>query len=222
MKTLLMLCAWLAGSATTATATAQASCPPYVKHDPGGDYTNSDDRAGLAVVEQYHFSRNVETLKQGMTGSLGGDISYTLEHFPNHHRALAAMAKLGLRDKRVQPVGARYTVSCYFERAIAYAPHDTTARMVFGNYLLATRQDAAALEQLQEAARREPQHATLQYNLGLLYVKRKDYAQAREHAAKAYALGFPLQGLKNQLKKAGQWQEPPAQAKDAEDSATAQ
>ena len=222
MKTLLMLCAWLAGSATTATATAQANCPPYVKHDPGGDYTNPDDRTGLAVVEQYHFSRDVETLKQGMTGSLGGDISYTLEHFPNHHRALAAMAKLGLRDKRGQPVGARYTVSCYFERAIAYAPHDTTARMVFGNYLLATRQDAAALEQLQEAARREPQHATLQYNLGLLYVKRKDYAQAREHAAKAYALGFPLQGLKNQLKKAGQWQEPPAQAKDAEDSATAQ
>ncbi len=222
MKTLLMLCAVLAGSAATATVAAQANCPPYVKHDPGGDYTNPDDRAGLAVVEQYHFSRDVDTLKQGMTGSLGGDISYTLEHFPNHHRALAAMAKLGLRDKRVQPVGARYTVSCYFERAIAYAPHDTTARMIFGNYLLATRQDAAALEQMQEAARREPQHATLQYNLGLLYVKRKDYAQAREHAAKAYGLGFPLQGLKNQLKKAGQWQEPPAQAKDAEDSATAQ
>lgn len=212
MKIVLMFCACacLAGAAN-----AQSNCPPYVKHQPGGDYTNAEDRAGLVVVEQYHFSRNVETLKQGMTGSLGSDISYTLEHFPNHHRALAAMAKLGLRDKRVQPVGARYTVSCYFERAIAYAPHDTTARMVFGNYLLATKQDAAALEQLQEAARREPEHATLQYNLGLLQVKRKDYAQAREHAAKAYALGFPLQGLKNQLKKAGQWQEPPAEARAA-------
>lgn len=212
MKIVLMFCACacLAGAAN-----AQSNCPPYVKHQPGGDYTNAEDRAGLVVVEQYHFSRNVETLKQGMTGSLGSDISYTLEHFPNHHRALAAMAKLGLRDKRVQPVGARYTVSCYFERAIAYAPHDTTARMVFGNYLLATKQDAAALEQLQEAARREPEHATLQYNLGLLQVKRKDYAQAREHATKAYALGFPLQGLKNQLKKAGQWQEPPAEARAA-------
>ena len=223
MKNLLLFCACLAATlAATATANAQSTCPPYVKHDPGGDYTNSDDRAGLVVVEQYHFSRNVETLKQGMTGSLGGDISYTLEHFPNHHKALAAMAKLGLRDKRVQPVGARYTVSCYFERAIAFAPHDTTARMVFGNYLLATRQDAAALEQLQEAARRSPEHATLQYNLGLLYVKRKEYAQAREHAARAYALGFPLQGLKNQLKKAGQWQEPLAEAKADKDTATAE
>lgn len=212
MKILLMFCAC---ACVAGAANAQSNCPPYVKHQPGGDYTNAEDRTGLVVVEQYHFSRNVESLKQGMTGSLGSDISYTLEHFPNHHRALAAMAKLGLRDKRVQPVGARYTVSCYFERAIAYAPHDTTARMVFGNYLLATKQDAAALEQLQEAARREPEHATLQYNLGLLQVKRKDYAQAREHAAKAYALGFPLQGLKNQLKKAGQWQEPPAEARAA-------
>lgn len=219
MKIVLLIaaCACMAGAGA-----APSNCPPYTKSDPGGDYTNSDDRAGLPVVEQYHFSRDVESLKQGMTGSLGGDISYTLEHFPNHHRALAAMAKLGQRDKRVQPVGARYTVSCYFERAIAYAPHDTTARMVFGNYLLATKQEAAALEQLQEAARRSPEHATLQYNLGLLYVKRKEYAQAREHAARAYALGFPLQGLKNQLKKAGQWQEPPAEAKADKDTPTAE
>ena len=207
---LLAACACL-GNAVAAPST----CPPYVKGDPGGDYTNADDRAGLPVVEQYHFSREVETLRKGLTGSLGGDISYTLEHFPNHHRALAAMAKLGLRDKRVQPVGARYTVSCYFERALAYAPHDATARMVYGNYLLATSQETAALEQLQQAARMAPDNATIQYNLGLLHVKRKQYAQARDYAARAYGLGFPLQGLKNQLKKAGQWQEPPAASKDA-------
>lgn len=212
MKIVLLIaaCACMAGAGA-----APSNCPPYTKSDPGGDYTNSDDRAGLPVVEQYHFSRDVEALRKGMTGSLGNDISYTLEHFPNHHRALAAMAKLGVRDKRVQPVGARYTVSCYFERAVAYAPHDATARMVYGNYLLATSQDAAALEQLQQAARMSPDNATIQYNLGLMHVKRREYAQARDYAAKAYALGFPLQGLKNQLKKSGQWQEPPARAADA-------
>ncbi|MED5595356.1 tetratricopeptide repeat protein [Janthinobacterium sp. P210006] len=206
-------------------AGAAADCPPYVKHTPGGDYTSAEDRDGLAVVEKFHFSRAVETLAQGLTGSLGADISYTLEHFPNHHRALASMAKLGLRLKSAQPVGARYTVSCYFERAIAFAPHDVTARMVFGNYLLATGQDAAALEQLDAASRLAPDQATIQYNLGLMYVKKKEYEKASAHAQKAYALGFPLPGLKNKLKAAGKWREPPpappAVTVDVEAAATA-
>lgn len=191
-------------------ASAGADCPPYVKHTPGGDYTSAEDREGLSVVEKFHFSRAVETLTQGMTGSLGGDISYTLEHFPNHHRALASMAKLGLRLKSAQPVGARYTVSCYFERAIAFAPQDVTARMVYGSYLIAMGQDAKALEQLDAASRMAPDQATIQYNLGLMYVKKKEYEKASAHAQKAYALGFPLPGLKNKLKAAGKWREPPA------------
>jgi len=204
MKPALLACLLLASGI------ACGACPPYVKHDPGGDYTSSDDRAGLSVVEQYHFNKSVENLVKGMTGSLAGDISYTLEHFPNHHRALSSMARLGLRDKTVQPPGARYTVSCYFERAIGYAPHDATARMVFASYLLASKQDGEALAQLRTAAEMAPEHATIQYNLGLLYAKQKDYGQAMAYAEKAYGLGFPLPGLKNQLKKAGHWREPAA------------
>ena len=207
MKRLLVTTILCAGAG--AGLAAAPGCPPYVKHEPGGDYTNADDRKGLAVVEKFHFSRAVETLAQGMTGSLGSDIGYTLEHFPNHHRALSSMARLGLREKSAQPVGANFSISCYFERAIAYAPHDATARMVYGTYLLATEQDAQALEQLREAGRLAPEHATIQYNLGLMYVKKKDYAQASVHAQKAYALGFPLPGLKNKLKAAGKWLEPP-------------
>ena len=205
MKHLILACALAACCAHT----GAADCPPYVKHTLGGDYTSAEDRSGLSVVEKFHFSRAVETLTQGMTGSLGGDISYTLEHFPNHHRALASMARLGVRLKSAQPVGARYTVSCFFERAIAFAPHDVTARMVYGNYLLAMGQDATALEQLEAASRLAPDQATIQYNLGLMYVKKKEYDKASAHAQKAYALGFPLPGLKNKLKAAGQWRDPP-------------
>ena len=201
-----LLAGALAGAGAGALA---AECPPYVKGTTGGDYTSAEDRADLKVVEQYHFSRAVETLTQGMTGSLGADIGYTLEHFPNHHRALASMAKLGLRLKSAQPPGARYSVSCFFERAIGFAPHDVTARMVYGNYLLAAGQDAAALEQLDAASSLAPEQATIQYNLGLMYVKKKEYEKASAHAQKAYALGFPLPGLKNKLKAAGKWREPP-------------
>ena len=206
MKRLILACTL---AASCGRALAAADCPPYVKGTPGGDYTSAQDREGLSVVEKFHFSRAVETLTQGMTGSLGADIGYTLEHYPNHHRALASMAKLGLRLKSAQPPGARYTVSCYFERAIAYAPQDVTARMVFGNYLLAMGQDGPALEQLDAASRMAPDQATIQYNLGLMYVKKKEYEKASAHAQKAYALGFPLPGLKNKLKAAGKWKEPP-------------
>lgn len=210
LSALATLTAFTALTVGSAASAAAAECPPYVRHTPGGDYTNAQDRSGLAVVENFHFSRAVETLTKGMTGSLGGDIGYTLEHFPNHHRALASMAKLGLRLKTTQPTGARYTVSCFFERAIAFAPHDVTARMVYGSYLLSMGQDASALEQLDAASRLAPEHATTQYNLGLMYMKKKQYDKASVHAQKAYALGFPLPGLKNKLKAAGKWREPPS------------
>lgn len=206
MRHWILVCTLAAGSCGSAVA---ADCPPYVKGTTGGDYTNTQDREDLTVVEKFHFSRAVETLTQGMTGSLGADIGYTLEHFPNHHRALASMAKLGLRLKSAQPPGARYSISCFFERAIGFAPHDVTARMVYGSYLLATGQDATALKQLDAASRLAPEQATIQYNLGLMYVKKKEYDKASAHAQKAYALGFPLPGLKNKLKAAGKWREPP-------------
>lgn len=185
---------------------AQAdTCPAYVRHNPGGDYTNADDREGLEVVERFHFTAPVETLTHGVSGSLGDDIGYTLEHFPNHHKALAALAKLGLREKSVQPVGAKYTITCYFDRAIRFTPGDAKVRQVYGAYLLAGGQSEQALAQLEEAAKLDPNNPTTNYNLGLMYVKKKDYARARAFARKAYALDFPLNGLKNKLIAAGQW-----------------
>ncbi|MES2739982.1 MAG: tetratricopeptide repeat protein [Pseudomonadota bacterium] len=204
---LLVLLSALAGALP---CDARADCPPYSAHNTGGDYTDPNDRAKLAVVEQFHFTAPVENLLRGISGTLGDDISYTLEHFPNHHRALAALAKLGLREKAPQPRGAKYTIGCFFERAIGFKSADPAVRTVYGAYLLASGQHEAALLQLREAARLDPDNPTTNYNLGLMYVKKKDYALALEHAHKAYGLGFPLPGLKNQLTAAGRWREPSA------------
>lgn len=174
----------------------------------GGDYTNSEDKANkLGVVEGYHFTAEVEKLISGTSGTLGADIGYTLDHFPNHHRALAAMGKLGLRDKVKKAAGAKYSVECYFERAIRFKPTDGMVRMVYGDYLLKTGRSHEAREQLQIAADLQPEDPTINYNVGLLYLKQKDYERARTYAKKAYDLGFPLPGLKNQLKQAGKWDE---------------
>ncbi|MYM75844.1 tetratricopeptide repeat protein [Duganella sp. FT134W] len=190
-----------------ANAAAADDCPPYVKHNPGGDYNNPDDRQGLTIVEHYHFTSNVEQLIRGASGPLGADIGYTLEHFPNHPRALAAMSRLSLRDKNRKPHGAHFTIECYFDRALRYTPDDARVHSLFGAYLLAIGQTDAALEQLEQSARLAPDNATAHYNLGLLYLKKKDYDKARASAQKAYGMGFPLPGLKNKLAAAGEWRD---------------
>lgn len=188
-------------------AQADNGCGAVERYQSGGDYTHAEDQQNLKAVEQFHFTPNVERLIRGESGSLGADLDYTLQHFPNHHRALSTMARLGLRDKSVHPAGAKYSIECYFERAIRFRPDDATVRSVFGGYLLALGQDQHALEQFQEAARLAPDNATIQYNLGLLYWKLKDIPHAREAAQRAYQLGFPLPGLRNKLQAAGQWQQ---------------
>lgn len=189
-------------------AALAADCPPYNKGSTGGDYYNSDDAKDLTVVEQFHFGPQVEALQRGMTGSLGGDIGYTLEHFPNHPKALAAMARLGMRLRKLHVPGARLSVECYFERAIGYAPADGTARALFGAYLLSLRRDADAIVQLAAGVEAQPGNAAAWYNLGLANARRKDWPAALGAAHRAYALGFPLPGLRQQLKAARMWREP--------------
>ncbi len=189
-------------------AALAADCPPYSKGATGGDYYDTEDAKGLAVVETFHFGPQVEALQRGMSGTLGGDIGYTLEHFPNHPRALAAMARLGLRIKKDQAPGAHHTVGCYFQRAIAFVPKDGATRALFGAYLLSLRREADAIEHLQAGLQLQPGDAGAWYNLGLARVRQKDWAPALEAAHKAYGLGFPLPGLRQQLKAAREWREP--------------
>lgn len=47
--------------------------------------------------------------------------------------------------------------------------------------------------------------AEMHYFLGLVMVKQRDYDLARKHAQEAYKMGYPLPGLRNQLKAAGHW-----------------
>jgi tetratricopeptide (TPR) repeat protein len=186
---------------------AATDCPAFNNTVSGGDYTNAEHRQKLDVVERFHFTPQVERLERGQSGYLADDIGYTLEHFANHHRALASLARLTLREKASRPKGAKYSTECYFDRAIRFRPDDSRVRAIFGGYLLALGQEEAALMQLEEAARLEPGNATNQYNLGLIYLRRKNFDKALDAAKRAYGLGIPLPGLKNKLVAAGQWKE---------------
>jgi len=170
------------------------------------DYTDPViKRDKLPIVESAHFTSNVKNLISGNTGPIGGELNYVLLSFPNHYPALVAMTKLSLREKTT-PKGARFTVECYFDRAFRFKPGDANVRMIYGNYLLKLggRLDDA-IEQYHEALWLRPENANINYNIGLLYLKKKDYELAIIHAKKAYELDFPLPGLRNKIMKTGKW-----------------
>lgn len=160
----------------------------------------------LSVVEKYHFAPSVEQLIKGQTTvSPMGDISYTLTAWPNHHRALYSAIRHRLNTLRSQKK-SRYTeAECFLQRAINFSPKDGTAYMLYGILLHQTNHRDMALENYRKSLEIQPQNAQTKYNLALLLVDLKKYAEAKEYAVELYSKGYPLPGLKDNLKSAGQW-----------------
>jgi tetratricopeptide (TPR) repeat protein len=202
---MLMACA-----ANAAESTDMAECGSLTNAYGPFDYTNPlDVEQKLPIVEQYHFNDKVEALVSGMTSeSLGADLDYTLRAFPNHHRALYAMVRYTLKYKgqRVPP-GAHFPGECYLLRAERFKPDDASVHVIYGIYLSKIGRNGDALAQYETAAELAPDSAEVQYNLGLMYRKLNRLDEALEHARIAYRLGYPLQGLKNQLKEDGVWKD---------------
>lgn len=158
----------------------------------------------LPIVLGAHFTSDVERLIRGNRGPLLADIDYTLRAIPNYHRALASVARYHRQvNIAAEDRDMYYTPDCYFKRAIYFTPKDVTARMLFAMHLHLTGRLNDSYNQYQQAIAIAPDYAELNYNLGLLLVDLKNYDEALESAKKAYAAGYPLQGLKNKLLNAG-------------------
>jgi tetratricopeptide (TPR) repeat protein len=173
------------------------------------------------LVESAHFTAEVEALIRGVTTRRpGGDIGYTLRVFPNHPRALLATIRLAEIEKTDKPVGMTYTVDCWLERAVRFQPRDPVVRMIRSGFFAKVGRRDAALADLQAAERfAEPDNAFTQYNIGLSYLTLGEYERALEFAHKAMALGMPRTELRDRLKQAGRWTDPPAEAASAPASA---
>ncbi len=166
-------------------------------------YTHHADN--IRLVEMAHFPESVEQGIKGLSGTVGQALDYTLRAFPNHSRALAALARIAVKEKKLQLEGGRYPVECYFDRAIRFAPDDGAVRATYGTYLMARGQTEVAAGMFAAAVALDPQNATINYNLGLAQFKLKNYDKANLYAQKAYALGFPLPGLRKMLEAEGKW-----------------
>jgi uncharacterized protein (TIGR02996 family) len=189
---------------------AQSDCgDPFRNHFGPFDY-RSATKDTLALVERVHFTLGIETMTRPgttMFSHMAGDVAYTLEVFPNHHRALVTMRKLGERHKTDKPPGANFTVECYFRRSVQFRPKDITARLLYADYLIAQNRHDEARHQIQAAASEPVEFPFTDYNIGRLYLDLKDYDKALEHARRAMAAGFPRTDLKDALMRAGKWVE---------------
>ena len=194
-------------SMVASSASADDPFCPHIGHGYGPyDYTNATHRAqNLPIVEQYHFTPNIEALQSGNTGYVGGELDYTIKAFPNHHRALSALVRLALKDKTARPKGTVASVECYLDRAAKFQPKDGMVRLIYATYLLKGGKLNPAQEQFEAAESLLPNNMNVEYNYGLYYFERKNYDKAYEYAKKAYDHGFPLPGLKNKLAKVGKW-----------------
>lgn len=178
-----------------------------------GPYDYRSDKSKLTIVEKHHFGSAQESLTKPV--GLGGNIDYTLRAFPNHHRALMSMMKLGAREKRSKVAGADYTVECYMVRAETFRPDDEMVKVIYGLYLMQAGRPQDAIAKLEAAASLSHQNANVDYNLGLAYFDLKQYDKALASAHRAYVAGFPLPGLRDKLKRAGKWREQPVSSPPA-------
>jgi tetratricopeptide (TPR) repeat protein len=209
---LTLLCVVLAAAPLLAKADEPVSaCGPLRAYGQYGPYDFRKDLDRLPIVLGAHFTPEVEALIRGRTSTTpGADIDYTLRAIPNHHRALLSMMRLGDKERSPKVIGATYTVECYFDRGIRFAPDDQIVRMLYATYLTEHRRNKEALAQLQAVQTMAGDSPFTHYNLGLLFFELKEYDLALAEAHQAMALGHPQPGLRDKLHGVGRWTEPPA------------
>lgn len=207
IASVLLSCVAAAASAQAPVETVSA-CGPLYSAGQYGPYDFRTDKGKLPIVLGAHFTPEVESLITGKSGYLGSDIDYTLRAIPNHPNALIAMMRLGEREKTLQPRNSRYTVECWFDRAIRFRPDDHVVRMIYTTFLTKNNRKADAMRQLDNVLRSAKDNAFTYQNVGLLYFDLGEYKLALKQAHNAIELGLNRPDLREKLQSVGQWAEP--------------
>lgn len=170
------------------------------------DYTNPAHQQYRPIVEDYHFTREVEALIGSANAPTpGGDIFYTLRKFPNHHRALYAMVRYQTEQHKWLPLNFTrlYSMECFFQRAHYFKANDPVVYMLQGIYFYKRKAFEHSEKFYLKSLSIYPESAEANYNLGLLYIDMGKFDKAKQYAKAAYKYGHPLQGLKQKLAKHG-------------------
>lgn len=155
----------------------------------------------LGVVEGHHLEQGLTKMRAGNYYFAHGDFEFILRYFPNHPRALAHMSELcDLRWK-----DARCDVEEWFRKAVAINARAPQTFLAYGVHLQRSNRPQDAIEAYKRAIELDPLQGNAHYNLGLIYLEKKQYDAANRHAQLAYALAMPFPALRDKLMQAGQW-----------------
>jgi hypothetical protein len=179
-------------------------------HDPThyGPFDYRTSKARLPIVENSHFTPNIEAGAGSVEYNIGPNLNYTLKSFPNHPRALVTLVRTAERLKLTKLPNMTWDVECYFERGIRFAPDDTVVRGLYAQYLIKAGKKDQARRQLEDAEYYAKDNGVTHYNIGLLYLELGDYDKAQLKAHRAKELDFERNEIEIALKKAGKWQQP--------------
>ncbi|MCK7493606.1 MAG: hypothetical protein MZW92_21425 [Comamonadaceae bacterium] len=87
--------------------------------------------------------------------------------------------------------GAAFTVDCYYQRAVRYAPDDTVARALYAQFLAKQGRKDAAVQQLVLATEHAGDNPLSHFNIGLVLLDVGEYDRAVVSARRARDLGYP-------------------------------
>lgn len=209
MKTVLTTIALCLVLANPALANPEKLCGKLTWNYGPFDYRAANNQQ-RSLVENAHFDEGVRTLTKGLTGPFGGDIGYTLNVFPNHPLALMTMERLVEVEKKNPPTGAKYTIECWYERALRFRPDDHIPRLLYANFLIKKQKTDDALKHLDYVANTTQDNPLAQFNVGMLYFDMKDYDKALVQAHRVMEMGFTRPELRDRLTAVGRWVNPPA------------
>jgi len=180
-------------------------CEPFTWQEERLNYTAAKDQLRISQVEGHHFDADTESLIRGISGGIGADIDFLVRYSPNHHRGLAALVRLAIKDKTPQPAGVKIPVECYLLRGLEFAQSDPEVMKIYATYLSRLGRNAEAMAMFEQAEKLVPDDPVIAYNMGLLLTEKRDFERARIYAKKAYEGGLQLPGLRDKLAKQGQW-----------------
>lgn len=170
-------------------------------------YYGNYDPEHLGAVERHHLPQAHDKATWDNPTYAWRDVEFILRHFPNHPDALMLAIDLSLKSRDLYQPALEM-----FEKAVAFDTKPAPPWVIFGIFYHRHGKPEKAVDCYLEALERDPALAEAHYNLGLAYLKLKQYEEANQAAQKAYALGYPLPGLRRRLEEAGKWQPVPEPA----------
>jgi tetratricopeptide (TPR) repeat protein len=160
--------------------------------------TPESDRL-LQSNELNHLGKGIDNLRSGRFQYAKNEFDFILNLWPNHPQALGLMADTLVKLRQPE------LIDQYYERAYELSPDVAVLYVTHGVTLLRLNRNKEAIERLQRGAALDDNSMNAHYNLGLALVRVKRFEEANRHAQRAYALGHPLPGLREQLQRAKAW-----------------